>query len=350
MEERNGVVVVGEILRPGSVPAAQPSEAGPSKIYVEPTSRCNLSCRFCFRQTWNEPLRDMEEETFAAILEGVRELRPCPTVFFGGIGEPLAHPRLPKMVAEAKEAGARVELVTNGTLLGEEVGHELIAAGLDLLWVSLDGATPQRYGDLRLGAALPDVLENVRRFRSACSTGHHTSEVGIAFVAMRRNVADLPALLDLAGRLGATRFRVSHLLAHTEEMLEETLYPQVPFSHPPQFLGSCPFVEAGAIAIGWDGSLSPCLPLLHSSVSFLHGAERVAQRFAVGKVGECSLGKLWGDPVLQAFRRRVKDFQFAPCASCGSCSWGYSNEKDCLGSPFPTCGGCLWAYGLLSCP
>jgi MoaA/NifB/PqqE/SkfB family radical SAM enzyme len=346
----SGAVVVGEVLRERTTTTLPEPDTGPGKIYVEPTSRCNLICRFCSRTAWDEPLGEMDERTFAAVVEGLRALDRSVTVFFGGIGEPLAHPRLPEMVAQAKGEGARVELVTNGTLLDGKLGRALIAAGLDCLWVSLDAATPGRYGDLRLGAALPDVLENVRRFREARPAGRLRPEIGVAFVAMRRNVADLPAILDLTRRLGATRFHVSHLLAHTTEMVEETLYPQMPFSDPARFGGSCPFIQAGAVAVGWDGSFSPCLPLVHSSVSFLHGAERTTRRYVVGDVRERGLLELWEDSGHRAFRERVRAFRFAPCASCGSCFLASTNEDDCFGAPFPTCGGCLWAQGLIACP
>jgi len=254
------------------------------------------------------------------------------------------------MVAQAKSVGARVELVTNGTLLSRATGRALIDAGLDLLWVSVDGATPERYGDLRRGAALPDVLDNLALFSEGRHAGGRAPEIGIAFVAMRRNIADLPALLDLAGRLGVTRFHVSHLLAHTPEMLEETLYPQVPSPHPPQIGGRCPFIESGAIAIGWDGSVSPCVPLLHGSRSFLNGGERFTQRWSVGRVTDRDLLELWNALKFQEFRQRVKTFSFAPCASCGGCGLVHGNGEDCFGNPFPTCGGCLWSKGLISCP
>ena len=51
-----------------------------------------------------------------------------------------------------------MELITNGTLLTKPLSKQLIEAGLDMLWVSLDGATPESYADVRLGAALPEVL------------------------------------------------------------------------------------------------------------------------------------------------------------------------------------------------
>ena len=58
----------------------------------------------------------------------------------------------------------------------------------------------------------------------------------------------------------------------------------------------CPFIEGSVTAIGWDSSLSPCLPLLHSHVSYLKGRERFSRRYVVGNVAERSLGDLWSVP------------------------------------------------------
>ncbi|MBI5243813.1 MAG: hypothetical protein HY922_09070 [Elusimicrobia bacterium] len=46
-----------------------------AKVYIEPSSRCNLSCRTCIRQTWSEPLGDMDLPLFqrpAAAAYGLR--------------------------------------------------------------------------------------------------------------------------------------------------------------------------------------------------------------------------------------------------------------------------------------
>jgi MoaA/NifB/PqqE/SkfB family radical SAM enzyme len=119
-----------------------------AKIYIEhiePTSLCNLRCRACIRRSWEGAPGNMTEETFAHFLAGLRTLDPLPeTVCFGGFGEPLAHPRILEMVAQVKAVGVpEVELTTNGCLLSREVSRALIEAGLDTLWVSLDGIRPE---------------------------------------------------------------------------------------------------------------------------------------------------------------------------------------------------------------
>src|SRR4030042_3443344 len=199
-----------------------------AKVYIEPTNRCNLECRTCIRNIWDEPLGEMSRTTFARIVEGLRSFSPPPALFFGGFGEPLVHPDIVEMVAQAKALGARVELITNGTLLTKNLSKQLIEAGLDMLWVSLDGATPESYADVRLGAALPEVLSNLAGFQEA-RVGqrffeyfvdyHLKPQIGIVFVAMKRNIADLPAVIRLGNRLGEHRFLITNVLPYTPEML-----------------------------------------------------------------------------------------------------------------------------------
>ncbi|MEJ5224258.1 MAG: radical SAM protein, partial [Anaerolineales bacterium] len=125
-----------------------------TKVYVEPTNACNLDCLTCFRQGWDDKLGKMTERTFQRILEGIQDFEAAPTLYFGGIGEPLANKYTIDWVERAKAQGLRVEMITNGTLLDATRLRRLVDAGLDLLWVSIDGARPESYADIRLGAEL----------------------------------------------------------------------------------------------------------------------------------------------------------------------------------------------------
>ena len=352
----------------------------------------------------------MSDTVFARIMDGLRTFSPPPTIFFGGFGEPLFHPKIVEMVAQAKALGARVELITNGTLLTVDLSRELIKKGLDMLWVSLDGATPQSYSDVRLGAALPEVLENLSRFahlrnridRSSSEDNPCLSEefapfalddvprvqLGIEFVAMKSNIADLPAVIDIGQRFGADRFIVTNILPYSREMMHETLYRHTLYSSGYSHLSlpgmdvdemtstslyrairkiygtwasmdtatardCCPFIKEGAGAIRWDGNLSPCLPLLHDHTSYLGylpNDERFSRHWAIGNVSDRGLRDLWDTAEHLAFRERVQVFDFSPCTICGSSELFANNEKDCYGNTFPTCGGCLWAQGIIQCP
>jgi MoaA/NifB/PqqE/SkfB family radical SAM enzyme len=375
------------------------SAARLAKLYIEPTNLCNLDCRTCIRNIWTEPMGRMSGAVFARIVEGLKSFSPPPKVFFGGFGEPLFHPGIIDMIRQVKASGCEVELITNGTLLTRDISRQLIRAGLDMLWVSLDGATPQSYTDIRLGAALPQVLENLNHFREATYGRTSYSEcagippvmhtkLGIAFVAMKRNIADLPAVIEIGQRLSAEGFMVTNVLPYTKEMVDEALYyravnnggyrnfnlPGIDINettYMPVFKAlqkmhgnfaainsangrdRCPFVENGSGAVSWDGNLSPCLPLMHSHTSYLgylHNEERYSRRWLIGNLTEHSLSELWYRTEHVKFRERVQSFAFSPCSMCGNCEFSEKNEEDCSGNNFPTCGGCLWAQGVIQCP
>lgn len=367
-----------------------------AKVYVEPTDICNLDCVTCIRNVWDEPAGLMSAATFGRVLDGLAQIEPRPAVFFGGFGEPLAHPQIVEMVAQAKALGCPTELITNGILLDERRLLGLIRAGLDRLWVSLDGATPESYADVRLGASLPQVITNLRRLRQLRGRDSFQHDprpqLGIAFVAMQRNIADLPAVLRLGASLGAKFFSVSNVLAHTPALHAERLYTRTQDNHATwrdtqqavvnlprldtnsatqvplaeiyarryvlelagkpvnRAIDSCPFIEQGSTAVRWDGAVCPCLPLLHTGRSYLGGYVHTSQAHPVGDLAEDDLLSIWNGTGYAALRERVRFFSFSPCTSCTGCELSRDNQEDCLGNPAPTCGGCLWGQGLIQCP
>ena len=91
-----------------------------AKVYVEPTSRCNLNCQTCIRNAWDESQGNMAGGTFDLLIKNLAALPFRPDVFFGGFGEPLLLPNIAEMIARAKKVAGKVELITNGILLTEQ--------------------------------------------------------------------------------------------------------------------------------------------------------------------------------------------------------------------------------------
>ncbi len=365
-----------------------------TKVYIEPTVACNLDCITCFRNAWDQPIGRMSDETFESILAGLKKMDPIPSVYFGGIGEPLFHTKTIEWIRRVKELGVKVELITNGTILTEKMARDLIATGLDVLWVSIDGASPETYADVRLGAELPVIIANLKRFTKLRPANHFPKpEIGIAFVAMKRNIADLPKVIQIGKSLKAKYYSVSNLQPATLEMQGDLLYerttrdiaymkaPNLPRLSLPKmdfdestrdvlfdvfnsglnisYAGNnwggandvCNFVENGTMSIAWTGDVSPCWPLMHTHMSYLHGKPRLAKKHVIGNVKEESLEEIWLSPEYVAYRERLHNFVFAPCTFCGGCDLSEVNEEDCLGNVVsPVCGGCLWAQGVIQCP
>ena len=103
-----------------------------SRVYVEITNSCNMSCSFCHGT--RRPPRSMTREEFALVLErlsGVTEY-----IYYHLMGEPLTHRDLPELIRMAGRAGYKSAITTNGTLLSRR-GDELIAAGVYKVSISL---------------------------------------------------------------------------------------------------------------------------------------------------------------------------------------------------------------------
>jgi radical SAM protein with 4Fe4S-binding SPASM domain len=187
----------------------------PRELQVEVTGSCNLRCRMCLVR-YRPPLDRREGSLpFARFREIVDALPALDTLTLQGLGEPLLAPDLLPMVAYATARGVRVGFNTNATLLTRATAERLVDAGLDWLCVSLDGATAATYESIRDGASFASVERHVRGLMAVLRERHATRpRVSIVFVAMRRNVAELPAVVELAAAWGVTDVRVQNL-AHS---------------------------------------------------------------------------------------------------------------------------------------
>ncbi|MBI4422904.1 MAG: radical SAM protein [Elusimicrobia bacterium] len=185
----------------------------PRFLAIEPVGRCNLGCQLCSLQFprgmalgSGAPL--MPWEVFTRLLrahEAVEELQ------LEGPGEPLLHPRFFDMVAFAVERGLRVSVSSNCTLLARRRARRLVASGLATLSASLDGATCSTYEAVRTGGRFLSVLRNLLLVRTVRERlGLARPQLRIVTVAMRRNLAELPAIVRLARRLGVREMAVQH--------------------------------------------------------------------------------------------------------------------------------------------
>lgn len=364
-----------------------------ARVYIEITNLCNLNCSTCMRNVWDEAPGRMEMSTFEKILKDIQKLDPLPTIFIGGYGEPLAHPQFLEMVCTARKIGVQVEFITNGILLSEDVAKSLVDQNVQRVWVSIDGATPSSYADVRLGDALPQVTENLYQLqRVKVNKSRSRPRLGIAFVAMKRNIQDLPDVIRLGKNVGADKFSISNLLPHTADQRQEILYSRSmddmelqPSRWSPEVIlprmdlnalaievidrvmksnnllnlarqplkmavDSCPFLEKGSVSIRWDGEISPCLLLLHTHQSFLDDRLRINHAHSFGNIKDTELLEIWQSMEYVQFRERLQAFDFSFCTYCNSCDMAESNLEDCFGNDHPTCGGCLWAQGFIQCP
>jgi tungsten cofactor oxidoreducase radical SAM maturase len=346
------------------------------KLYIQPTTGCNLHCRTCIRNAWDNPDAQMTMDTFRQLVKSLDELPNLTRVVFSGFGEPLTHLNILEMVQAVRQRDLAVTLGSNGLLLDAEMARELVRLGVDRLVVSVDGVKPETYTNVR-GAMLSQVLNNIRALNEVKSQlGSLTPALGIEFVLLKANVAELAELTGLASRLNAARVLVSNVLPYTEEMSNEILYgyePRSPFSAsgwpvksgawvmwgtlelPRMHWGAerrCRFVQDRAIVVGWDGGVSPCYALSHNYSYFtVDGRKKQVSRYVLGNVNEQSLAEIWISEEYVRFRSEVRGFRFPSCPDCDlreTCNLREGNQG-CWGWN-PSCADCLWAQDIVRCP
>jgi radical SAM protein with 4Fe4S-binding SPASM domain len=184
----------------------------PRHLQIEVTGACNLACEMClvaYRPKIGRRSGAFGLEEFQRLLAVMPDLE---RVTLQGLGEPLLNPQLLEMVRAVRARGARVGFNSNGMLLTEARARDLIEAGTSWLHISLDGATAESYEAIRHGARFERVRSNLRRLLELRDElGSATPRIEVVFVAMRRNVHELPALVEWCADARADELWVQNL-------------------------------------------------------------------------------------------------------------------------------------------
>lgn len=143
-----------------------PQSALPSRLYVECTAACNISCfkSCCAPETGITRTREagmLDFELFARVIE---EAGPAlGRIDFFNYGEAFLHKRAVEMCEHIKRRVPHVYLYTstNGLALGEEQTRRLVRSGIDEVTFSIDGATPETYVRYRQRGNFAKAIANM---------------------------------------------------------------------------------------------------------------------------------------------------------------------------------------------
>jgi radical SAM protein with 4Fe4S-binding SPASM domain len=189
----------------------------PEEIQVEVSGACNLRCRMClvrYAPAIGRREGALDLEQYMSLVDGLPRLR---RLTLQGLGEPLLSPHIVQMVEHAAGRGIEVGFNTNGTLMTREMADRLVAAGTAWIHVSLDGARAATYEEIRQGTTLraqpgqfARVVGNLRGLVAARGDSSRP-RIQLVFVAMQRNVAELPELVEMGAGIGVDSVWVQNL-------------------------------------------------------------------------------------------------------------------------------------------
>jgi len=171
------------------------------------------------------PEGSMSPETFERLSPAFPHLD---SVVLNGIGEPLLHPHLEAFITRAKlllPEHAWVGFQSNGMAFDDQRAASLVNAGLDRICLSLDTVSDNSFRSIRSGGEMKGIVAAFASLNRAGSMRRGRDlEIGIEFVLMRDNLAELPDAIRWAGRAGASFAIVTQLLPYQGGLVAQTAY------------------------------------------------------------------------------------------------------------------------------
>jgi MoaA/NifB/PqqE/SkfB family radical SAM enzyme len=321
-------------------------ERPPVCLYLEVTNRCNLLCETCPRTFEElEPPADMSWELFTRIVDQVPDLARA---VLHGVGEPMMVRELPRMIRYLKGRRTYVLFNTNGTLLDERRGRELIEAGLDELRLSLDAAEPRAFRLVRGVDAFDKIVANLRAFTALQQEiGATLPRVSLWLTGLKETLRQLPRFIELAHELNVPEVYLQRLVYFPEgrglARAESTLFDNLDAGEEEGLRRVEERARSLGVRLNASGAAEPeaslkrrdadrpwsrcrrpwtlmyftahgrALPCCIAPFS-MHGYGS----FTLGDATQETLREIWNGARYQQFRRALDgDDPPAPCARCG---------------------------------
>ncbi len=218
-------------------PDVRPVDAGalPSRLYIECTAACNISCfeACCAPETGITRTRQAGMLDFDLFTRVVDEAGPgLGRIDFFNYGEAFLHKRSVEMCEYIKQRFPQVYLYTstNGLALSEERARRLVHSGIDEVTFSIDGAFPQSYARYRRRGRLDVALETMRTMaEEKRRSGRDLPFINWRYILFKWNdsTEEMEHARGLAEELGADRL-TWEITDHPESAFSRRFAPGTP--------------------------------------------------------------------------------------------------------------------------
>jgi len=167
----------------------------PDIVQIESTNLCNAKCVFCPRDEMHRQQGVMDFDLFRKVVDECAALG-ITHVRMHNYGEPFLDKQLVEKVRYAKSKGIQeVGMISNGSLITEEIARGMVEAGLDAINISVDAAGKEVFESTRLHLDYDEVIGNVRNLvRIRQQLGRTRPRLILSFVR-QNNSADEQAFI-----------------------------------------------------------------------------------------------------------------------------------------------------------
>lgn len=158
---------------------------------------------------------------FKKIIDDIAPI--CNTVGVSYCGEPLLNSDIFDMIRYAAGKGLYTSMLTNGILLSADAHKGILDAKLNLMVVSMDGATKHTYETVRVGASFERLVENIKLLvleRNRRNLSYPS--IDLQMVITQKNIHEIDTFEKLARDLGIDRAYLKSL--HIDRSKEDMGY------------------------------------------------------------------------------------------------------------------------------
>jgi MoaA/NifB/PqqE/SkfB family radical SAM enzyme/GT2 family glycosyltransferase len=242
-----------------AMPAALVSgESLPIYLDLNTLNRCNVSCVMCPPAIRYDDLKQPKDPLYRLTLDEYKSvtagLRIATAHFVGAYAEPLMNKEIVELVAYAHSRGAFTAITTNATLLTERLSEALMSAGLDMMSISLHGATRKIAEQVMRKSNFDKVIQNIKAMQELKrNKGTRLPEIYFNFVGQRQNIEEFSAFIDLAADLCVKYVNLIHLI-DGDKAVDKT---QNLIHYPDKLIPAVREARARAEAVGVVLTVSP---------------------------------------------------------------------------------------------
>ncbi|NWF75647.1 MAG: radical SAM protein [Nitrospirae bacterium] len=300
---------------------------------IEPTSRCQIKCVMCPRTAFTDEWIN-GDMPFSVYKKISRYFHLVDDIHIQGWGEPLLHPEIFEMIKIAKAENCKASLITNGVLLTPDISEKLIINGIDIIAISISGATKETHERFRCGSHFEKIVDNIRNMTHLKSKMRSkTPKLALSFLMTKKNVKELPEAVSLAKDCGINEFVATNLdYTPTQEQDDLKVFScnkadldfknyietarkrasklKIPFRVYPLELEEvviCEMNPLQIVFISFDGCVSPCVYLNMTKKNpitrIFCGQQYQLQRLCFGNIAEKDFMEIWESDAYRDFRK-----------------------------------------------
>ena len=284
----------------------------PFSIIIGVSSICNFKCNYCIHSLSNKELRKinfnlniMNYNLYTKIIDDTNKFpNKIKSLQFLKDGEQLINRRLPEMIKYAKQSNKfeKIELITNGVLLTEDLNLQLINARLDTIRISLQGLNKKKYHEIsKVDIDFDKFISIIKHFYDNSKINNKNCKVHLKMINIGiDNEKDMEIFNDICDE-----YSIQYVIPYFTNVNYNNKYDNDLYGNKSKTVNICsrPFMS---LYISSDGNIMPC-------------CREDNKNLIIGNIKNESLYNIWNGKLLKNFRilqLKNKRFEHVICKDC----------------------------------